>query len=80
MTENRGAFADAAQARENKLVNRLAASVAADHDFQAILREAVRNNSASRQRLDAMAAEIRQAAATWPGLDTPRAPVSSSGT
>lgn len=71
MTENRGAFADAARARENKLVNRLAASVAADHDFQAILREAVRNNSASRQRLDAMAAEIRQAAATWPGLDTP---------
>lgn len=71
MTENRGAFADAARARENKLVNRLEASVAADRDFQAILREAVRNNSASRQRLDAMAAEIRQAAATWPGLDTP---------
>ncbi|MGV0734529.1 DUF4226 domain-containing protein [Mycolicibacter sinensis] len=71
MTENRGAFADAARARENKLVNRLAASAAADHDFEAILREAVRNNSASRQRLDAMAAEIRQAAATWPGLDTP---------
>ncbi|MDQ2628067.1 MAG: DUF4226 domain-containing protein, partial [Actinomycetota bacterium] len=71
MTENRGAFADAARARENKLANRLAASVTADQEFQAILRDAARNNSVSRQRLAAMEAEIRQAAATWPGLDTP---------
>ncbi|ORA76441.1 hypothetical protein BST28_20970 [Mycolicibacter kumamotonensis] len=71
MTENLGAFADAARAREDELVHRLAASVAADKQFQAILREAVQNNSMSRQRLDALESEIRQAASTWPGLDTP---------
>ncbi|BBX20677.1 hypothetical protein MTER_00880 [Mycolicibacter terrae] len=71
MTENLGAFADAARAREDELARRLAASVAADKEFQAILREAVRNNSMSRQRLDALESEIRQAANTWPGLDTP---------
>ncbi|OBI34021.1 DUF4226 domain-containing protein [Mycolicibacter terrae] len=69
--QNLGAFADAARARETELVNRLTASVAADKEFQAILREAVHNNSTSRQRLDAMEFEIRQAASTWPGLDTP---------
>jgi hypothetical protein len=71
MTENLGAFADAARAREDELARRLAASVAADKEFQAILREAVRNNSMSRQRLDALESEIRQAASRWPGLDTP---------
>lgn len=71
MTDNLGAFADAARVREEELVNRLAVSVAADNEFQAILREAVRRNSASRQRLDALDSEIRQAASTWPGLDTP---------
>lgn len=71
MTENLGAFADAARAREDELVHRLAASVAADKQLQAILREAVQNNSMSRQRLDALESEIRQAASTWPGLDTP---------
>jgi hypothetical protein len=71
MTQNLGAFADAARAREEQLANRLAASVAADKEFQAILRDAVQTNAASRQRLDAIDAEIRQAASTWPGLDTP---------
>jgi hypothetical protein len=71
MTENLGAFADAARAQEAELANRLAASVAADEQFQAVLCEAAQKNSASRQRLDAIEAEIRQSASRWPGLDTP---------
>lgn len=71
MTENLGAFADAARAREEQLANRLAASVAADKQLQTILREAMQHNSSSRQRLDALESEIRQAASAWPGLDTP---------
>ena len=71
MAENLGAFADAARAREEALANRLAASVAADNEFQTILQQAVRNTVTSRQRLDAIEAEIRESAATWPGLDTP---------
>lgn len=71
MTENLGAFADAARAREEQLANRLAASVAADGEFQAILHQAVRGNGSSRQRLDAIESEIRQSASSWPGLDTP---------
>lgn len=71
MTENLGAFADAARAREVELANRLAASVAADADFQTILQQAVKNTVSSRQRLEAIETEIRQSAAAWPGLDTP---------
>lgn len=71
MTENLGAVADAARAREKQLVHRLAASVAADTRFQAILRDVVRDNRIARQRLDAIEAEIKQTASTWPGLDTP---------
>ncbi len=71
VTENLGAFADAARAREDKLVQRLAASVKLDGEFAAVLRDAVHRNRNSRQRLDAIEAEVRQAAATWRGLDTP---------
>lgn len=71
MTENLGSFADAARAREEELVNRLAMSVAADGEFQAILQQAVQSTERSRRRLDAIEAEIRQTASTWPGLDTP---------
>ncbi|MEB3034795.1 DUF4226 domain-containing protein [[Mycobacterium] nativiensis] len=71
MTEDPDGFADAARTRELQLANRLAASVAADEEFQTILRDAVENNRSSRQRLDAIEAEIRQAATTWPALDTP---------
>lgn len=66
-----GAFADAARAREELLTRRLAASVAADKAFEAVLRDARQHNLAARRRLDAMEPEIRQAAGTWPGLDTP---------
>lgn len=71
MAENLGSFADAARAREGELANRLATSVAADRELQTILQQAVRNAVTSRQRLDAIEAEIRESAATWPGLDTP---------
>ncbi|KAA1432728.1 DUF4226 domain-containing protein [Mycolicibacter arupensis] len=71
MAENVGAFADAARAREEALATRLAASAAADTEFQAMLQQVVRANTGSRQRLNAIEAEIRESAATWPGLDTP---------
>jgi len=66
-----GAFADAAREREAELVQRLAASAAADSEFESVLRGAVEHNRASRQRLDAIEAEIQQAAASWRGLETP---------
>lgn len=71
MPEERGAFADAARKRETQLAQRLASSVAADQEFEALLRGAVQHNREYRQRLDAIEAEVRQAAATWRGLDTP---------
>ncbi|MEO6792382.1 MAG: DUF4226 domain-containing protein [Mycobacterium sp.] len=71
MTENLGAIADAARARERQLASRLATSVAADAQFQEVLRDAFRGNRIARQRLDAIEAEIKQTATTWPGLDTP---------
>ncbi|BBY33405.1 hypothetical protein BST33_09810 [Mycolicibacter minnesotensis] len=71
MAENLGRFADAARAREDALANRLAASVAADKEFLTMLQQVVRTNASSRQRLNAIEAEIRESAATWPGLDTP---------
>lgn len=66
-----GAFAEAARARETQLSARLAASAAADRELEAVLHGAVQFNRNSRQRLDAIEAEIKQAASTWPGLDTP---------
>ncbi|ORW68399.1 hypothetical protein AWC24_07940 [Mycolicibacter senuensis] len=71
MAEVIGAFADAAREREGQLVQRLTASVAADSEFESVLRGAVQHNRNSRQRLDMIEVEIKQAAATWRGLDTP---------
>lgn len=71
MPEQMGAFADGVRAREAQLAARLAASTAADQELEALLRGAVAANRDSRQRLDAIEAEIRQATDTWPGLDTP---------
>ncbi|MEB3064183.1 DUF4226 domain-containing protein [[Mycobacterium] zoologicum] len=71
MPDDLGSFADAARDREAQLVRRLAASVAVDNEFEAVLRGAVEQNRAARQRLDAIEGEIREAAATWRGLDTP---------
>lgn len=65
-----GAFADAVRAREAELVQRLATSVDLDRSFESILRGAQQYNLRARQRLDALEAEIRQAAASWPGLNT----------
>lgn len=66
-----GAFADAARDGEAQLVQRLAVSTAADSEFESVLRGAVQNKRHSRQRLDAIEAEIKQAAVTWRGLETP---------
>ncbi|MEB3051058.1 DUF4226 domain-containing protein [Mycolicibacter sp. MYC123] len=71
MPDERGEFADAARKREAQLAQRLAASMAVDQQFEAVLRGAVQHNRDSRQRLDAIESEVKEAAATWPGLDTP---------
>lgn len=71
MPDQLGAFADAARAREEQLVQRLTTSVELDRQFEGILRGAHQHNVQSRQRLDAIEAAIRQAAANWPGLGTP---------
>lgn len=71
MADTRGAFADAARAREAVLAQRLATSVELDRSFEAIVRGAHQYNLQARVRLDALEAEIRQAAATWPAVDTP---------
>jgi len=71
MADQLGAFAEAARAREGQLVQRLATSVELDRSFEGILRGAHQYNVQSRARLDAIEAAIRQAAASWPGLDTP---------
>lgn len=71
MPDELGAFADAARAREALLAQRLAESVVADHEFEAVLRGAYQHNMFCRQRLDVVEAEIRQSAARWPALDTP---------
>ncbi|MEB3035012.1 DUF4226 domain-containing protein [[Mycobacterium] nativiensis] len=71
MPDEMGAFADAARERETVLVQRLATSVELDRSFAGILRGAHQYNLQSRGRLDALEAEIRQAAAVWPALDTP---------
>lgn len=70
MPDQLGAFAEAARAREEQLVQWLATSVELDRSFEGILRGAHQNNLQSRARLDALEAEIRQSAASWPGLDT----------
>ncbi|WP_082966340.1 DUF4226 domain-containing protein [Mycolicibacter sinensis] len=44
-------FADAAREREAELVQRLAATAAADREFDAVLLGAVQNNRYSRQRM-----------------------------
>lgn len=66
-----GTFADAARARGAQLVQRLATSVELDRSFEGILRGARQFNLQSRGQLDALEAEIRQAAAMWSRLDTP---------
>lgn len=71
MPNQLGAFADAARAREQQLVQRLATSVELDRTFEGILHGAHQYNLQARQRLDALETEIRAAAATWPGLGTP---------
>ncbi|ULP47670.1 MULTISPECIES: DUF4226 domain-containing protein [Mycolicibacter] len=71
MPDKSGAFAEAARAREEQLAQRLATSVELDRSFEGILRGAHQNNLQARARLDALEAEIRQSAASWPGLDTP---------
>lgn len=71
MPDELGAFADAARAREVLLVRRLAESVAADHEFEAVLRAARDQNRSYRRQLAAIEAEIRQATARWPAVDTP---------
>ncbi|MFL0181492.1 DUF4226 domain-containing protein [Mycobacterium sp. SMC-15] len=71
MADQSGAFAAAARAREEQLVQRLATSVELDRSFEGILRGAHQYNLQSRARLDALEAEIRQSSASWPGLDTP---------
>lgn len=71
MPEVSGVFADAARARETELSRRLTTSVELDRSFEGILHGAHQFNVQSRQRLDTLEAEIRQAADTWRGLDTP---------
>jgi len=71
MPDGMEAFAGAAGARETALAGRLAASAAADRELEALLRAAAESNLNSRERLEGIEAEIKQAAATWPGLDTP---------
>lgn len=71
MPDQLGAFAEAARAREEQLVQRLATSVELDRSFEGILRGAHQYNLQARGRLDALEAEIRASAASWPGLDTP---------
>ncbi|BBZ25345.1 DUF4226 domain-containing protein [Mycolicibacter hiberniae] len=71
MAENPGTSADASRARHDALARQLAASAAADQEFQTLLRQAVQSNADARQRLDAIEAEVRESAETWPGLDTP---------
>ncbi|MEB3069811.1 DUF4226 domain-containing protein [[Mycobacterium] vasticus] len=71
MPDELGAFADAARAREAVLVQRLTESVTADREFEGVLRGAHRYNLFARRRLDAIEADIRQAAARWPALETP---------
>lgn len=71
MADQSGAFAAAARAREDQLVQRLATSVELERSFEGILRGAHQYNLRSRARLDALEAEIRQSSASWPGLDTP---------
>ena len=69
MAENPGA--EAAQAREAQLVRRLTTSAELDGQFEEILHDAVQRALISRQRLASIEAEVRQAAVSWPGLDTP---------
>lgn len=71
MADNVGNFADVVRAREDALASRLIESAAADQQFQEMLRQAVTANAGYRQQLDAIEAEIRESAASWPGLDTP---------
>lgn len=71
MAEASGAYADAARSREQQLAQRLAVAVRADQIFAAALRDVHQRNLYARRRLDAIDSEIRQAAATWPGLNTP---------
>lgn len=70
MADQLGAFAEVAHAHEADLARRLATSAQLDSSFETLLRGAVEITRQARQRLDSLDAEIRQSAATWPGLDT----------
>lgn len=70
MPDQLGAYADAARAREQQLVGLLATVTELDRRFEEILRGAHRSNVRSRQRLDTIDAQVRQAAGAWSGLDT----------
>ncbi len=54
-----------------RLAQRLAASVAADQEFVAVLQGAVEHSRELRRQLDAIEGAVKAAAATWRGLDTP---------
>lgn len=71
MPDDRGAFADAARARETRLAQRLAVSASADRGLAAVLADAHRHRQYAQRLLDTIETEIRQAARGWPGLDTP---------
>lgn len=73
MSDVRGAFADAARAREHDLVQRLATAVEVDRAFAETLQAACRKAVWGRRRLDAIAGEIDDAVARQGllRLDTP---------
>ncbi|WP_024443434.1 DUF4226 domain-containing protein [Mycobacterium sp. UM_WGJ] len=73
MPDVRGAFADAARAREQDLVQRLATAVEVDRAFAEALRGACRKVAWGRGRLDAIEGEISDVVARQGllGLDTP---------
>lgn len=73
MPDVRGAFADAARAREQDLAQRLATAVEVDRAFAETLRGACRKTVWGRRRLDAIEVEISDVVARQDvlGLDTP---------
>lgn len=73
MPDVRGAFADAARAREQDLAQRLATAVEVDRVFVEALRGACRKAVWGRRRLDAIEVEISDVVARHGvrGLDTP---------
>ncbi|MFL0178404.1 MULTISPECIES: DUF4226 domain-containing protein [unclassified Mycobacterium] len=73
MPDVRGAFADAARAREQNLMQRLATAVEVDRTFAEALGGACRKAAWGRRRLDAIEVEISDVVARRGvlGLDTP---------